>query len=333
MGGRRSRLRTERVLQAARSLTERVGHPHSTGLLTLMEGIAAWLDGRWKNGRDCCERAEAMLRERCTGVVWEILSAQLFQLASLFYLGEVKELKHRLPALLNDAEERGDLLRAAFLRIGYCSHLAWLGADDPGQAGRELEAGLAGWRPGKFDYLHIWARSAQTDIALYSGEKPTNAPVAERWLPFARTLNRFVQVGFIRGLDSRARRRLALAAHSADPKERDALLRGAERHAQAILRESTHWGAPLALLVRAGAAATRGDAKLARGRLESAEAGFTGADMALYAAAARRRLGELVGGARGSDLVAAADAWMNGQGVVNPARLTQMLAPGRWRAE
>ena len=299
-----------------------------------MEGVAAWMDGRWKSARDSCERAETILRERCTGVVWEIICAQMFHLASLFLLGEVKELSRQLPALLKDTEERGDLLRATFLRIGYCSHVAWLAADDPVRARQELEAGLEGWRKGKFDYLDIWARAARTDISLYSGEKPVvHARVADRWRPFARSLNRFVQVGFIRGLDSRARRRLALAAQTTDTRERDALLGGAERHAQAILRERTRWADPIAILVQAGAAATRGEADRARSLLESAEAGFAPADMALHAAVTRRRRGELLGGEAGADLIEAADAWMSGQDIRNPARLTQMLAPGRWRAD
>jgi hypothetical protein len=85
--------------------------------------------------------------------------------------------------------------------------------------------------------------------------------------------------------------------------------------------------------VQAGAAATRREAKRAQGLLESAERGFTAADMALHAAVTRRRRGELMGGEAGSDLVAAADAWMSGQAIMNPARMAQMLAPGRWRAD
>lgn len=334
MGGSRSRRRTERLLQAARVLAERVGHPHTTGLWVLMEGVAAWMDGRWKTARDSCERAETILRERCTGVVWEIICAQMFHLASLFLLGEVKELSRRLPTLLKEAEERGDLLRATFLRIGYCSHVAWLAADDPGRARQELEAGLERWRQGQFDYLHIWARAARTDISLYSGEEPSvRERVADRWRPFARSLNRFVQVGFLRGLDSRARRRLAMAAQSSNAAERDALLLAAESHAQAIRQERTRWADPLAFLVEAGTAATRRQAERARGLLESAEAGFEGADMGLYAAVVRRRRGELMGGEAGRALVAGADAWMNGQDITNPARMTQMLAPGRWGAD
>ena len=147
---------------------------------------------------------------------------------------------------------------------------------------------------------------------------------------FARMLDRFVQTGFIRGLDTRARRRLAAAAQTGSPAERDALLRGAEEHARAILREGTLWGDPLGAMVRAGAAATRGETEAALRFLASAEAGFTAASMALHAAAARRRRGELMGGDAGRELTAGADAWMIGQSVKAPQRMAAVLAPGRW---
>jgi hypothetical protein len=333
MGGSRSRRRSARLLEEARILSERADHPHTTGLWHLMQGVAAWLDGRWKSAREGCERAESQLRERCTGVVWEILMAQMFQLAALFYLGELKELSRRLPTLLKEAEEHGDLLRATFLRIGYGSHVAWLVADDAATALAELEAGLGRWRQGKFDYLQIWARGARTDISIYSGRPAAPERVDQRWRPFARSLNRFVQVGFIRGLDTRARHKLALAAANGDAATRAAALAGVERHAQAILREKAHWADPLARLLQACAAATRGETASALERLESAEAGFTRANMALHAAACRRRRGELVGGTPGKELVAAADLWMSAQAIVNPSRMTEMVAPGRWRGE
>jgi hypothetical protein len=52
--------------------------------------------------------------------------------------------------------------------------------------------------------------------------------------------------------------------------------------------------------------------------------------MALHAATARRRRGELVGGDAGRDLVGAADAWMAGQSIKAPQRMAAVLAPGRW---
>src|SRR4030095_5540836 len=130
MGGSRSRRRTDRLLREAQVLSDRVGHPHALGSWALMDGVAAWMDGRWKHAHDAFARAEATLRERCTGVVADILMAQMFPIASLFFLGKRKALSVRLPLLLEEAEERGELLRATFLRIGYSSHVAWLAADD-----------------------------------------------------------------------------------------------------------------------------------------------------------------------------------------------------------
>ena len=49
--------------------------------------------------------------------------------------------------------------------------------------------------------------------------------------------------------------------------------------------------------------------------------------MALHAAVASRRRGEIAGGSEGRALVEAADAWMQGQGVRNPGRMAGMLAP------
>jgi hypothetical protein len=254
-------------------------------------------------------------------------------LVSLFFLGELAELSRRLPMLLKEAEERGDLLKGTFLRIGYCSHIAWLAADDPEGARRQLESGLREWRREGFDFLQMWARSVRTDISVYAGDDwPIHEPVGSPWRVLARSLDRFVQVGFIRGLDSRARARLAAAGHSSVIRARETLLRGAEAHAQAILREKTHWGDPLARVIQAGAAATRGRTERALHLLELSEAGFGAAEMALHATAARRRRGQLTGGDAGRSLIAAADAWMTGQSIKNPERLTAMLIPGRWSA-
>lgn len=54
------------------------------------------------------------------------------------------------------------------------------------------------------------------------------------------------------------------------------------------------------------------------------------ADMTLYAAAARHRLGLALGGEEGARLVDQAAGAMNAQGVRAPERFAAMLVPGRW---
>jgi eukaryotic-like serine/threonine-protein kinase len=66
--------------------------------------------------------------------------------------------------------------------------------------------------------------------------------------------------------------------------------------------------------------------------LSAAQAGFEATDMALYAAATRRRWGQLIGGAEGRILVEAANAWMARQKIQNPERMAAMLASGGWPA-
>jgi len=53
--------------------------------------------------------------------------------------------------------------------------------------------------------------------------------------------------------------------------------------------------------------------------------------MALFATAARRARGEVLGGETGRALVAEADAWMTAQSIRRPDRMARMLAPGAWR--
>jgi hypothetical protein len=85
------------------------------------------------------------------------------------------------------------------------------------------------------------------------------------------------------------------------------------------------WAAPLAAVVRAGVDALRGAREEADQALGLAASGFDSLDMALYAAAARLQRAHLGGGGAGE---ARARAWMEGQGIVHPARMAEMLVPG-----
>jgi hypothetical protein len=129
--------------------------------------------------------------------------------------------------------------------------------------------------------------------------------------------------------DLRARAALC-AAGDAGPADERRLLRMAERDARRIVGEKFAWSSPLAILIRACVAARRGDLETAARLFEQAAHGFEAADLLLHASAARRRLGEILGGEQGKNLMTAADAWMSGQNIASPARMTTMLAPG-WR--
>ena len=88
------------------------------------------------------------------------------------------------------------------------------------------------------------------------------------------------------------------------------------------------WSDPMALLLRAGIAFLDGNTALALRHLHDASDRSERANMRLYAAVARRRIGALQHDAAGRQLQRQADEWMAGQEIKNPAAMTRMLAPG-----
>ena len=106
------------------------------------------------------------------------------------------------------------------------------------------------------------------------------------------------------------------------------MLQTAAADARRLESEATPWSQASARLVRAALAWNRGDDVVAADLLTEAAGRFDAIPMALCAAAARRRLGVLVGGDRGAALVTAADTWMRGQEVRDPVRMTEVYAPG-----
>jgi hypothetical protein len=308
-------------------LALRVQDPQALGLAHLTRGIAFYLEGEWRKSLEHCERAEEIFRERCAGIFEELDSAHHFGLRSLYFLGEIKELALRLPALLKDAEDRGDLYGKTMLSIrnSYIIHLA---GDDGAGARRQSEEAIQQWSQRGFHNQHYVYLCSQTEMDLYLGEGAAAwSRIAAGWKSLKKSLLLRVQLAFIEATHLRARCALAAAASGAID-----LLPQAELAAAIVEKENMPWANPLARTVRAGIAALLGRRDAAASLLEESEAQLTAAQMGLFAAAARRRRGELTGGETGRGLIASADRQMASQQIVNPSRMTAMLLPGRFDA-
>ena len=324
--GLRARARTARIVEAARALAERVGNPHALGLADLMTGIAAVLEGRWSEACAWCEGAEARLREGCTGVDWEVSSAQLMGGIALCYRGELGEVTRRAHVILREQEGSSDRYAAANLRAGLL-HMAWLAADRPAEAARDLDAVMSCWSREDYRVQHYFDMYMRTHLDLYAGDgAAARRRVEADWPHVRRAL--LLRNQHVRIVMRHLRARAALAEVAAGAADRAARVREAGADARAIEAEGTPWGGALATLLRAGLAVLAGDAPGASALLERAEAAFTAAGMGLYAAAARRRRGELLGGDAGRGLVAAADEWMTARAIRRPDRMTGLFAPG-----
>jgi len=325
--GAPARARTAALVGAAQDMARQTGHPHARGWAMSASSLAAYQTGEWAPARVAAEQARHLFREHCTGVAWELHTIELFELWSLYYLGEIATVSERVPVLLRAALERGDLYAAATLRTGL-NNMAWLAGGDLAAAARETREALRQWSPSGFHVQHYLQLLAEGHIDLYAGEPAASyRRVSEQWSALERSLLLRVQIVRAEALHLRARLALG-AARGAGPARRRDLLRVARRDARRIAGERLRPCPPLAALLEAGIAALGGDAAGALAQAGAAARGFAGADMPLYAAAARRRQGALLGGSAGAALCAQADATMAAQGIVDPPRMTAVLAPG-----
>jgi hypothetical protein len=98
VAGRPTRRRVQRLLERADDLARRTGDSHARGLVSMCTGVAAFLRGRWKPAVLSCDEAERTFREQCTGVTWELNTAQTFSAWALFWMGDVNQLQRRQSA-------------------------------------------------------------------------------------------------------------------------------------------------------------------------------------------------------------------------------------------
>ncbi|NQT13450.1 MAG: AAA family ATPase, partial [Planctomycetes bacterium] len=305
IAGGRARRRAERYLEQAMALARRVDKPHALGVVSMAAGIVACLQGRWLRAVELADEAEKTFREDCTDVAWELETTQLCALWALRACGAVDELSRRAPLAMPEANQRQDAPSLARLDL---VNLPRLAANDPEGAERELGEKAAECWEDRFHVERFHRLFAHVQIDLYRGDgQRARLRIMDAWRSLNRSCLLRVQLLRVTVDDALARAALCEAADAADPKP---LLSTAERHAKRLRREKEPWVEPLAELTLAAVAASRGRRSKATTLLRDAISRFDALDMPLRAACARRRLGELIGGASGSSLVEETDSWM-----------------------
>ncbi len=313
----------ESLAQQSRALAAAVGNPHALALSMLAESMIAITRGEWKKAASFAEEALPILRDQCTGVTWELNMAQNLLIWALMYQGELREVARRVPPLVAHARSSGNIYIVTEL-CTRCNYV-WLVGDDPDEGERLALESIQRWSAKGFHRQHYSALLARVQTALYRGDGEAAWRLLDEQERIVwRSLMTRVQVLRVETHYMRARAALAMAAASKDRR----FLGIARARAQRIERERLAWADPIALLLRAGIAAIDGDTPLALGHLHAAVDRFGRADMHLYVAVARRRIGALQHDAHGREIRRLSDDWMAAQHIVNPASMTRMLTPG-----
>ena len=317
-GGSRNRAVVEAVAARLKAVAVRIAYPHVIGLADTAMGIAAHMNGRWTEARGHLEAGLATLRDHGAGVRWEIDIGETFWLATLFYLGEWREMARLTQLLLREASDRGDIVAQQSLRIGRCN-MAWLLLNRPDEAQTQLATAAQTLGEG-FHLPHAQAVVAQINIELYLG----HAAVASRRL--AEAWPSIEQLGVMRLQQPRVElsvlRARTLLADTAQPDR----LRTVRALGDNLLKEGAGWASALGHLVRAAVFAWD-DNDDARIELAQAEDELATAGMFGLLHIARLRRGSLEGGAGGIARAQAARDMLRDLGAADPDRLAAHMLP------
>jgi len=268
---------------------------------------------------------ERIFSQECAGVAFELASVRIFTLWDLLYAGKYIELCRRAPVWMQEGADRGDLFQAVSIGAGQ-RPICELIAGRPDAALNILEESLKRWTQRHYSMQLAIAVYIRTWIYLYKGEAAAAHELLDREWPILKK-NHYLRLSGVRQwlYSARGQSALALAQTASDP---ELHLRQAERAARKLESDVTVFAHALAGLIRAGCASVRGQTPNAMALLDKATADFTAVDMAMMAAAARLRLGELTGGASGRAFIEESEAAMKAEGVLDPARLTAIFANG-----
>jgi hypothetical protein len=314
--------RIKRLLQRVEPLAEQSGSDELRGWVTMCHGVAIYLaEGRFRLADEKIASALALVRIVPRPPRFLLNNAMVFRTLAVRNIGRLATLRRLIEEYLDDAARRSDrYVETTIVRAGI---LSWLGEDDV--AGARAALAARRWLPpeGRYHLQHFFQLRAECELALYEGE-------AARWIEPARRGREGAKRALLERIQqTRTEIRLTLckllvASRSRDPDT----LREATGLVRMLNAESVGYARVWALLFGAALDAQRGATARAVGALRNVVALAAELDMELCAAAARWRLGRLLGGDEGAALVAEARTFFDAENVKDPARLVEVMAPG-----
>ena len=321
-GGERARPRVRQLLDRSAELKSELDDPYLDAFWLLMRGAASFCFGDWYEARADVDEAETRLRKMCTGVSWELSTAQNFGTFSRHYLGNLAELALHSNRVADAASELGNMYVLAST-LGFGKYLVSLGADEPARATQDLDEATRCWTAEGFHIQHMDVYGGQLLTDLY--ERRVTAAwqrVQETW-PILRRSG-LLHVDLFWAYNHFLRARAALAAAGRDRPDA-ALLRLARRDGGRLSRRKTPWIRGMGLLTLANVAIVERKTSVAVEQLTRAAALLGEAKMSLLQHAALVRLEEFVSAPTGNSSDALAVEWLQSTGVKSPEKLSRLF--------
>ena len=309
--GARARPRFEAVLARAGELAARAGDPRARAQVELATGMARLLTCDYVPARAHCVRASAMFRTAVAGLATELLIGEFFTIVADFWLGAWGEAVERRRAALRMADATDD----RYVRVALQTGVPIIADLITGTAPAELHAAMVDVASSAERAPGAYARQlvAATMIDRYAGADAAALARLDAAQPLLdRT--RVLKTDQVRATLLALRATAAVAVGQHDRARADAR----------ALRTIPEMIGPAALIEAALAAIAGGDAlTLIDEALRASEA----SGLRAYAAAARARRGQLLGGDEGASERLTALDLASRLGLGDAERAFDLLAP------
>ncbi len=317
--------RAERLVEAA-TTGNAIDDPYLHGWVELARAYIAYFRGRWREAFEGAERADVLFSTNCTNVVWELNTVHALSHWAQVQLGSLKTLGQMLPARLHEAQLQGNLY-AVWALPATISVIHWIARDDVAGGRAAVDRISERWSLRGYQLQHWNEMASNALLDIYAGDvRAARQRLEDGWGPMSRSLLTKIQVVRFEVHELHARTALA-AARASSGAEREQFLQIAEQHTAKIGREDLAWMAAITTLRRAGIRDARQDADGAVRELRAAVAACDATGLGLHAAAARVRLGGVLGGDEGSALRESGLAALRAEEVKQPEAFVDLYAP------
>lgn len=323
-GGRGLR-RASALIAKARRVSASIEDGYLEAWTVGTQGFLDYFNGRFRLAAQQFAASAKVYRDQTVGSSWELNQVRLFHLLALRFIGDFSQLRPLFERYVRDASQRGDRFMETSLLRAFA--ILALAGGEPDAARGQLER--ARWTPpgDTFHLQHWYELEARSEIAVYEG---TAALALEQQALNYRRLEHslLLRIQLVRAAARWIRARVLLSAATSEERERGARLTHAARLARRLARESVGFPHAWSRLVSAAVKTQHGETERACQDLREAVDLAIEFGMELVAASARHRLGELVEGSEGAESIADARDWMSRQGIADPARMLDLIAPG-----
>ncbi len=307
------------------TVAEKLATPHAMGWARAAQTVVAWGNSDLGRCADLCEEARTKLRERSQETFREAGSLDVwFGLHAQFLMGKLDAVAARAPALVREAEARGDRYLLSTARA-YALTLLLAAHNRVAEARAEADAAVAVWPEQAWYHQHWASMRAHCFLDLYQGQ---GAGLLKRTQDARPRMKRAMQLR-IRTLRFElnyleARGFLEAALEGARPLYE--CRREVEQRIAAMRAEKSGLAGAYAEVLEAGliGVVRPGDTGAAFAR---AAEGFDSQGMPMHVAACLMRQGQVAGGPAGEKMNAEASVALSRHGVVAPPSFANLLVP------